>query len=140
MPIYKRCSRCGKRIQSGITCSCRKIRHQEYDKYSRDKKSKKYYDSNEWKQSRDAALERDQGYDVYLYMTKGIIVKADTVHHIIPLRDDWNRRNDIENLMSLNHDTHSTIESLYRKDKELTQKILKEMLNEYRELVRQGVV
>lgn len=65
-------------------------------------------------------------------------MKADTVHHIIPLRDDWNRRNDIENLMSLNHDTHSTIESLYRKDKELTQKILKEMLNEYRELVRQG--
>ena len=35
--IYKRCSRCGKRIESGQTCECVKMRHKEYDRLSRDK-------------------------------------------------------------------------------------------------------
>ena len=59
MAIYKRCGRCGKRIPSGIRCSCGKVRHKEYDRYSRDKKSKQYYDSSEWSRSRAAALEAD---------------------------------------------------------------------------------
>lgn len=68
------------------------------------------------------------------------MIRADTVHHIIPLRDDWNKRNDPDNLMSLNHDTHSKIEQLYKADKEKMQIELQEMLTEYRKLVRQGGV
>ena len=48
MPIYKRCSRCGKRIEAGTTCPCVKARHKEYDRYSRDSRSKQYYHSKEW--------------------------------------------------------------------------------------------
>lgn len=140
MSIYKRCSRCGKRIQAGSRCPCTKTRHKEYDKYSRDKKSKQYYDSSEWLTSRAAALDADQGYDVYIFMTEGRILSADTVHHIVPLKDDWSKRNVIENLMSLNHDTHSMIEAMYRKDKEKIQKELCQMLIEYRNLARQGGV
>lgn len=140
MPIYKRCSRCGKRMQSGTECRCNKLRHHDYDKYGRDRKSKKYYDSREWQQIRETVLEMDQRYDVYQYMTKGIVMIADTVHHIIPLKDDWNKRNDIDNLMSLNHDTHSMIEAMYRKNKDEMQETLKEMLTRYRELVQQGGV
>lgn len=140
MPIYKRCSRCGKRIQSGSRCPCQKERHREYDRYSRDNKSKKFYDSVEWQRSRENVLELDQYIDVYMYMTEGVMIRADTVHHIIPLRDDWNKRNDPDNLMSLNHDTHSKIEQLYKADKEKMQIELQEMLTEYRKLVRQGGV
>ena len=86
--IYKRCSRCGKRIPSGSRCDCGKLRHKEYDKYKRDQKSKKYYDSGEWEQIRSEVLEIDGGIDVYLFMTEGRVELADTVHHIIPLRDD----------------------------------------------------
>lgn len=138
MAIYKRCGRCGKRITSGSRCPCSKVRHKEYDRYSRDKKSKQYYDSSEWSRSRTAALEADQSYDVYIFMTEGRILGADTVHHIIPLKEDWNKRNNMENLMSLHHDTHSFIETLYRKDKEKIQKELQQMLIEYRKLVRAG--
>ena len=63
MPIYKRCSRCGRRIHTGTTCSCIKQRHKEYDKMYRDKEAKKYYDSGEWQQARAAALEADDGID-----------------------------------------------------------------------------
>lgn len=138
MPIYKRCSRCGKRLPSGWKCPCLKKRHQEYDRYSRDKRTKDFYGSKEWECARDAALEEDGKIDIYIYMTTGKIVLADTVHHIIPLKDDWNRRADIENLMSLNHDTHSMIEQMYRKDKRGTMEKLKGILKEFRETRRAG--
>ena len=140
MPIYKRCSRCGKRLPEGTRCSCQKKRHQEYDRYSRDGKSKKYYNSKEWELARAAALEADGGIDVYVFMTTGQIVLADTAHHIIPLKDDWNKRNDIENLMSLSHDTHSIIEKKYKKDKDKMQAELKEMLKQFRDMKRGGAV
>lgn len=77
-------------------------------------------------------MEIDDGIDVYVYMTTGEIVLADTVHHIIPLRDDWEKRLDETNLMSLNHDTHSIIEQQYKKNKPEMIKKLQKMLTEYR--------
>lgn len=132
MQIYKRCSRCGKRIPSGSTCPCAKARHKEYDRYSRDSRRKQYYGSKEWELVRISALDEDGGIDVYVFMTTGQVLIADTVHHIIPLKDDWTKRNDLNNLMSLNHDTHSMIEQMYRKDKSGAKIILQEMLQEYR--------
>lgn len=138
MPIYKRCSRCGRRIPAGTKCICQKVRHKEYDRYSRDKKSKGFYDSREWGIARDAALEADGGMDVYVYMTTGEIKGADTAHHIVPLKDDWERRADVDNLMSLHHDTHSEIEQMYRRDKAGTVKNMQELLKQFRQLRRAG--
>lgn len=132
MPIYKRCSRCGQRIPSGSTCPCIKARHKEYDRYSRDRKKKQFYDSSEWRACRQAAIEADGGIDVYLFMEEGKIEAADTVHHIIPLQDDWQKRIDINNLMSLSHETHSMIERMYKKDKDGMEKKLQKMISEYR--------
>ena len=138
MSIYKRCSRCGRRIQAGSRCPCQKARHQEYDRYSRDRKSKGFYDSREWEIARDAALEADGGIDVYVYMTTGEIRRADTAHHIVPLKDGWERRVDGDNLMSLHHDTHSEIEQMYRKDKAGMIRKMQEMLKQFRQLKRAG--
>lgn len=130
--IYKRCSRCGKRLPEGQTCPCSKLRHKEYDKYSRDSRSKDFYHSKEWIDARAKAIELDEGIDVYAYMTSGQVVAADTVHHIIPLRDDWSKRADMTNLMSLSHSSHSTIERLYKQNKQKAQKSLRDMLEAYR--------
>ncbi len=134
--IYKRCSRCGKRIPEGQQCSCikavNKLRHKEYDKYSRDQKSKAFYQSKEWIDARARAIELDDGIDVYAYMTSGQIMAADTVHHIIPLKDDWSKRVDINNLMSLSHSSHSTIERLYKQNKQETQESLQRLLEAFR--------
>lgn len=138
MAIYKRCSRCGKRIPSGSRCPCQKERNRAYDRAGRDKKSKGFYDSREWERARDAALETDGGIDVYTYMTTGEIRMADTAHHIVPLKDDWEHRADVGNLMSLYHDTHSEIEQMYRKNKREMIAKLKEMLRKFRELRRVG--
>ncbi|MFR2212946.1 MAG: HNH endonuclease [Ruminococcus sp.] len=45
----------------------------------------------------------------YVYMTEGVILAADTVHHIIPLKEAWDKRCDKQNLMPLHHDTHSKL-------------------------------
>lgn len=132
MPIYKRCSRCGRRLLSGSTCSCIKERHKEYDRYSRDRKSRQYYHGKEWMMVREAVLDMDGGIDVYLYMKEGKTVLADTVHHIVPLKDDWNKRNDMDNLISLSGDTHSLIERMYQKNKNEMERELQEMLKAYR--------
>ena len=133
MPMFKRCSRCGKRIPSGSRCSCHTQRHKEYDRLSRDRRTKQFYDSKEWEHARAAGLEADEGIDVYLYMTSGKIMAADTVHHIIPLKDNWEKRNDVDNLMSLHHDTHSMIEQMYKQDKHGMIRKLQEMVQRYRE-------
>ena len=132
MPIYKRCSRCGKRIEAGTTCQCLKDRHKEYDKYSRDRRSKQYYNSREWEAVREHVLQLDERIDVYVYMTQDVVTIADTVHHIIPLKEDWSLRNNEDNLISLNHDTHSMIEQQYRKNKNEMQEALKAMVQQYR--------
>lgn len=125
-------------MSSGTTCSCIKSRHKEYDRSSRDQKAKAFYTGSEWNHMREKVLQMDERLDVYLYMTRGEIVLADTVHHIIPLRDDWSKRLETGNLMSLSHDTHSMIEQLYKSDKAGTEELLKEMLRLYRKRKRQG--
>ncbi len=132
MPIYKRCSKCGKRIPSGSTCVCNKRSYKEYDMICRDQKSRGFYSSKEWEKARKDTLALDEGIDVYQYMTVGKIVAADTVHHIVPLRDEWERRCETSNLMSLHHDTHSMIERQYKKEKERTIAELVDMLRRYR--------
>ena len=141
--IYKICSRCGKRIPEGTTCPCQKIRKAEsdkhYDKYQRDQKSTEFYKSGVWQLTRQRVLNMDQHLDVYEYMMHGRVVIADTVHHIVPLKEDWNRRLDISNLMSLNHDTHSQIERDYEKyGAKVMACRLSEILGRYREQMAPG--
>lgn len=116
-----------------------KERHKEYDRYSRDKKSKTFYSEKKWKHVRTAVLDADGGIDVYVFMTTGEMIPADDVHHIIPLKDDWNKRLDIDNLISLSHATHTEIEQMYKKNKKKTQEILAEMLRKYRRTGAGGI-
>ena len=135
MGIYKICSRCGKMVETGKECQCIKNRKAQsnklYDKAMRNTESKNFYTSRKWRKCRENILESD-GIDIYLYMTKGIVKAADTVHHIIPLQDNWGKRFQIENLMSLSAGTHSLIEKMYKKDKEKMIIELQNMVKDFR--------
>lgn len=134
--IYKRCGRCGKRLPEGQRCPCiakyNSERNREYDTYRRDTKSRDFYESQAWKRVRAQVLELDGGLDVYAYMTRGEVIPADTVHHIIPLRDDWTRRCDVDNLISLSHGSHSYIETQYKSNKRELSTQLNTILRTYR--------
>lgn len=139
--LYKRCQNCGRRVPINEVCPCVKARsrerHKAYDSEGRDRESKAFYNSIAWQRTRERVLAIDGGIDVYLYMTKGIIKAADTIHHIVPLKDDYSKRLDTDNLMSLNHGTHSEIESMYDYyGKKAMEKKLSRMLKTYRKIVR----
>ena len=44
----------------------------------------------------------------------GDIISAEEVHHIVSLRDDWDKRLDVSNLIPLSHVVHMRVEAAYR--------------------------
>lgn len=129
--IYKRCSRCGKRLEVGQTCECVKQRHKEYDRLARDKDAAKFYSSASWKRMRQYILDKYDSIDVYAYIVYGQIEKADTVHHIIELKDDKSQALVEQNLIPVSSSTHNIIHASYDKslaDKQAMQSILYECL------------
>ncbi len=109
-------------------------RNQYYNKYKREEKYTRFYNSKAWKQVRKYILTLYYGIDIYDYYTNNNdeIVLATTVHHIEELKDNWDRRLDVNNLFPLNESNHNTIHNLYDKDKEGTQELLKEMLGRFK--------
>lgn len=125
MALMKYCNRtgCNRLVPQGVKyCAAHTInktaenkqRHKEYDAHCRNQKAKEFYNSAEWKATRARVLARDSNIDIYLYIMEGRIVPADTVHHIVELREDYSKRLDIDNLVSISEATHSMISKAYK--------------------------
>lgn len=117
MAIYKRCSRCGKRIQTGTTCECQKNRHKEYKRYRTDDKEQSFYSSKEWKIIKNKVKNKFNGIDIYSYYVLGKIEYGQTTHHIETLKDNWDRRLDIDNLIYLTESNHQKIHAGIERNK-----------------------
>lgn len=83
-------------------------RQRFYDKYIRDEKASEFYHSKEWQAIRLRALERDF-YLCQPCLRERRITKADMVHHIVPIKQDWSRRLDLSNLESICISCHNKI-------------------------------
>lgn len=81
-------------------------RYRRYDRDRRDKRSKAFYDSAEWQRLRAYVLDRDRHLCV-MCLEQHRITPADTVDHIVPIREDWGRRLDPDNCRSLCASCHS---------------------------------
>ncbi len=111
-----------------------KGRHKAYDKYKRNQEAKAFYNSTEWQYARAAALARDNNIDIYLYIMEGRAVPASTVHHITELSEDYQKRCDPDNLISVSEQTHSMVGRAYNdsRRKKKMQETLRECLREYK--------
>lgn len=79
---------------------------QIYNRYGRDSKINAFYLSKEWKRVRALAYERDNG--LCQRCLKGSVLKrADVVHHIVEVKEDWSLRLTLDNLESLCHSCHN---------------------------------
>ena len=148
MALKKYCARCGcdRLIGMGETY-CRihartnAERNAEYDRTQRDRKAKAFYNSVEWQTARAAALARDTGIDVYLYMTERRVVPATMVHHIVELREDYAKRSTLSNLISVSEETHEgAIKKAYSdpgKKREMQRK-LRKAVKDYHKIVVGG--
>lgn len=122
----KYCKQCGIKYQEE-----RKEYHKYYDKYIRDQESADFYNSPGWEKTREYILNKYKGLDLYAFFIEKKIVYADTVHHIEELRENWNRRLDITNLIPLSSGNHTRIHKMYEKDEEGTQEILFSLLERW---------
>ncbi len=145
MGLMKYCNRtgCNRLVPQGVKyCAAHTVsktaenrqRHKEYDAHCRDQKAKGFYNSAEWEAVRARAMARDAGIDVYLYIMEGKVVPADTVHHIVELMEDYSRRCDMDNLISISGATHSMISRAYRDSagKAAMQNTLRECIQEHK--------
>lgn len=133
MPIYKRCVRCGKRLPSGTKCECLKQRHKEYDKYSRDKKSSAFYHTKEWEKVKEVTKAFYHGLDIYSYYILEKMEYGQTVHHIIPLKEDWGKRLKQDNLIYLTESNHQRLHKAMREGKQKeTIELLKGLIKRYK--------
>ncbi len=122
--IYKRCPRCGKRIEVGTKCCCKSKRYKEEDKAKKGTREKNFYSSAVWRKKRAEVIRRFHGLDVYSYYVYKRIEYGRTVHHIIPLKEDWNNRLNINNMIYLTERNHQDIHNIMEQGIEEKQKII----------------
>ena len=121
--IKKFCSRCGKLISANVwycdECTRKKeiedekLKKEFNKRYNNERykdknnlKIKRFYGSVEWSLIRREVLIRDN-YLCRDCLEKGLYKKAETVHHIEEVVDNWDRRLDKENLISLCNKCHN---------------------------------
>jgi 5-methylcytosine-specific restriction protein A len=76
---------------------------QGYDRFTRDPRSKKFYDSAAWARAR---IDQLNHFPVCQHCTKSL---AYAVHHVIPLAINWELRLAATNLMSICQPCHNTL-------------------------------
>lgn len=79
-----------------------------YDRFKRDQQSKQFYHSKDWKKAREQALVRDN-YLCQHCLKKKRFTRATIVHHIVEVKEDWGKRFDIDNLISLCAACHNRV-------------------------------
>lgn len=128
-------------MPAGTTCGCQKRRYQEEDKYTKGDKYKLFYKSKSWHQSRDISIDFYGGLDIYSLYVFGRMEYGQTVHHIIPLKDCWERRTDITNLIYLTESNHQAIHNIMAQGEKQKQEIISllfSFVERYREEMSQG--
>lgn len=130
--LYKRCGSCGKKIPYDSQCSCVSKRRREYNKqrYNYNAKSERFYHSSKWKLVRSRAIIKYYSMDIYEYFTTGRVVEGKIMHHIVEVKDDFNKADDINNLIYLTDSNHKKIHALYEKG-EVEKKKIQEELTRY---------
>ena len=94
-----------------------KERYKEYKANRTDHKEQRCYGSKEWKIAREKAICFSFGLDLIELYLNNRIVKGETVHHIIEIKEDWNKRLDINNLFYLTQENHLKVHAKMNESK-----------------------
>ena len=105
---------------------------------NRDNKEQCFYASLSWRRLRKYVLTQCKGICVYCLMEHNRFTESKDVHHIVTLKEDWDKRLDSDNLICLCRDCHLYIHEVYTQDEgariklqEKLQKFMKEFKDKY---------
>ena len=136
--MKKICPRCNRRLVSFSKKYCEvcevkaNARHKEYKRYRTDDKEQRFYSDPGWIRKREKIKYTDNGYCL-ICLNNNYHRAMDTVHHIVELKEDWNKRFDDDNLISLCESCHQVIHRQYKTcEKKKVQDNLKAILRRFR--------
>lgn len=136
--MKKFCSKCGIRLINKSEkycdiCKAKEVnRHKEYNKYRTDFKEQKFYKSKTWITKRNIIKNKDNGLCLKCLSNKKI-VPMDSVHHIEELKDNWDKRLDENNLISLCEQCHQITHLEYKTENKLqVQDLLRSFIKKFR--------
>lgn len=132
MSIHSRCSRCGRKILSGNKCNCvKRIRDRQYNKTRRDKDVIAFYHTVSWNRARQVTIDNCCGLDLLSLIRDKRIEYGETVHHIIPLKESWDKRLSQDNIIYLTEANHQFIHKEMQRNREETIKTLQQIKSEW---------
>ena len=131
MPISYKCPQCGKPVQVGKKCECIQKVIAAKTIYKSDKKRSEHgassgavyrsdpmYHSTLWRRLCAEVKEHYSHMDIYSWYVRGKIEVGAIVHHVIPIKDDYDKRFDIGNLIYLTYENHTLIHQSYSQSSE----------------------
>lgn len=106
------------------------IKEYETKRYKRDKHFIQFYNSKMWKDTRKSIMLRDDGLCQYC-LAEGMIHKAEVIDHFIPIKDDFSKKLDADNLVAscIRHNTLKEIDEKKLRNNEIT---IEEYKNKWR--------
>lgn len=117
------CPTCNRLVEYG-TKYCKEHEQLDKDKYKEyklnrtDTKEQSFYTSGKWLSLRQVAIRDCYGIDIFKFYTENIIESVEVCHHIIEVKEDWNKRLDIDNVICLTEESHQKIHQIYDKSKQ----------------------
>lgn len=110
-----------------------KYRHRRYNRQRTDLREQQFYKSSDWKHLVKYLASYYHGLCVVSYVIDHKIVPYQTMHHIIPVKDDWSKRFDSNCIIPLSESMHQQVEKAYREGRKAeVQKRLFDLLAEFR--------
>ena len=98
----KACDKCKSKIELERK---QNIKYYKQTTYERDIKYNKFYKSKEWSRVRQVVIARDHALCKDC-LDRNTITPYNTVHHIVPIKEEWSKRLDINNLACLCESCH----------------------------------
>lgn len=141
MPVYRKCTECGKKVLEHTLCQCEeKKRLDSYKDYKRrrmmdkyEKERQKFYSSDSWLKLSENIKKHYLGLCVVCW-NKNKIQESEYTHHIQTLKDRYDLRLCEDNLIPLCDCCHKKVHKLYdksEKDKVVIQKALSDLIRKF---------
>ncbi|WP_019850638.1 hypothetical protein [Desulfitobacterium sp. PCE1] len=111
-----------------------KQRHKEFKAGRNDKKEQAFYCSDAWIKTRDYVKTKYNGLCLWSYYVDKQIVFCDVVHHIVELKEDWEKRLEVDNLIPLSESVHLEIHVMMKEKgkKEKVQMMLRKLKEKWK--------
>ena len=93
--MLRSCSACGRIHDSRFVCTAKRKAKR------RQSKADRFRNTKEWQDARNEARERDNNLCLVCRSLGDITIDGLSVHHIVPLEEDYGLRADLDNLATL---------------------------------------